>query len=728
MIFLSGLAWAQAAPNGVSAPANGEKKSSRDASLPELGSGGEKYLNKDEGKGLKESASDYFTSSASQGFENLTPEALESQARGYVKNKVTSTTQSYVEGALSPFGKVRTNLAVSEDGDLEGSSLDYFVPWYDNQSTLLFNQFSIQRKEERTIGNIGFGVRQDVSDWLLGGNLFYDHDLSRDHRRLGVGAEAWTDYLKLSANYYHPLSDWKDSKDFDFYEERPARGWDVRSEAYLPSYPQLGGKLVYEQYYGDEVALFGKDNRQKDPHAVTLGLNYTPVPLVTVGADYKAGTGDNKSINVNAALTYQFGVPLNDQLNPDKVKSQRSLKGSRHDFVDRNNFIVLEYREKDALDVTLWLKASANNEHPECVIKDTPEAGEGLESCRWTVNALISSRYKIVSASWQAKSRANQTMVMPVIKANALTEGNNNRWDLVLPAWQGGLTDKERADRNTWLVRITMEDEKGHRVNSDPVEIVVKEDRRIELVANSVKDADEEHSHETNAQANGKDGVVLDLLVSDAFGSTTDSKGNTLEDDKMAPELYDENDKKVKLSTTPCDVQAPCVFILDRNEEAGTVTVASTLPGVFRWKAKAAAYGESNYVDVAFDDTSLKELKPVIYQLDSGHPVNLIGNNDRLALNKTYRFMLWRDANGDGAFQLSERVSDEEMAEYEYKWEFTGQSAHGETGAQANTENEDLVIPETNHEAAAAFGTREGGDGVQGYGLRVLYRKKSSIN
>lgn len=26
-------------------------------------------------------------------------------------------------------------------------------------------------------------------------------------------------------------------------------------ESWLPFYPQLGAKLVYEQYYGDEVAL-----------------------------------------------------------------------------------------------------------------------------------------------------------------------------------------------------------------------------------------------------------------------------------------------------------------------------------------------------------------------------------------------------------------------------------------------------------------------------------------
>ncbi|EKH2828088.1 intimin-like inverse autotransporter SinH, partial [Salmonella enterica] len=474
---------ASGADNSVSA--NDESHSS----LPDLASeSAKKEEQENKGKTFKEQGANYFINSATQGFDNLTPEALESQARGYIQGQVTSSAQSYLEGMLSPYGKVRTSLSIGEGGDLDGSSLDYFIPWYDNQSTLFFSQISAQRKEDRTIGNVGLGVRQNVGNWLLGGNAFYDYDFTRGHRRLGLGTEAWTDYLKFSGNYYHPLSDWKDSKDFDFYEERPARGWDIRMESWLPFYPQLGAKLVYEQYYGDEVALFGTDNLQKDPHAVTVGLNYTPVPLVTVGTDYKAGTGDSNDFSVNATVNYQIGTPLAAQLDPENVKIQHSLMGSRTDFVDRNNFIVLEYREKDPLDVTLWLKADATNEHPECVIEDTPEAAVGLEKCKWTVNALINHHYKIISASWQAKNNAARTLVMPVVKADALTEGNNNRWNLVLPAWVNADTEEQRTALNTWKVRMTLEDEKGNKQNSGVVEITVQQDRKIELIVDNIAD------------------------------------------------------------------------------------------------------------------------------------------------------------------------------------------------------------------------------------------------
>ncbi len=721
LMFLSGTVYA--APE-ISAS---EEKSSPVSTLPDLGSEAAKQEEQEsKGKSWKEQGSDYFINSATQGFDNLTPEALQSQARSYLQGQVTSGAQSLIEGAMSPFGKVRSNLSIGQGGDLDGSSLDYFVPLYDNQKTLFFSQLSTQRKDDRTIGNLGLGIRYNTEKWLWGGNIFYDYDFTRGHRRLGLGAEAWTDYLKFSGNYYHPLSSWKDSEDFDFYEERPARGWDIRAEAWLPAYPQLGGKIVFEQYYGDEVALFGTDNLEKDPFAVTLGVKYQPVPLIAIGTDFKAGTGDNTDLSVNATLNYQFGVPLKEQLDPDKVSAAHSLMGSRMDFVERNNFIVLEYKEKDPLEVTLWLKADAANEHPECVIKDTPEEAVGLEKCKWTINALINHHYKIVAASWQAKNNAARTLVMPVIKEDTITDGNNNHWNLVLPAWQYSSDKAEQEKLNTWRVRLALEDEKGNRQNSGVVEITVQQDRKIELIVNNIADVPEEnnHSHEASAQADGVDGVVMDLDVTDSFGDNTDRNGNPLPDNGLSPQLYDAQDKKVTLTNKPCSTDNPCVFIAKQDKEKGTVTLSSTLPGTFRWKAKAAPYDDSNYVDVTFLGSEIGGLNAFIYRVGADKPVNLIGNDkEPLPLDSTYRFVLWRDANKDGVFQQSEKLTDEEMKQYDYQWEFTGQSAHGETGAQANTANEDIVIPATNSEAAKKFGAQVG-DGVQGYGLQVNYSKK----
>lgn len=98
---------------------------------------------------------------------------------------------------------------------------------------------------------------------MYGVNTFFDNDITGKNRWVGMGVEAWTDYVKLSVNSYFGLTDCHQSRDFVDYYERPANGYDVHAEAYLPAYPQLGGKPMYEQYRGNDVALFGKNNRQK---------------------------------------------------------------------------------------------------------------------------------------------------------------------------------------------------------------------------------------------------------------------------------------------------------------------------------------------------------------------------------------------------------------------------------------------------------------------------------
>jgi len=72
-----------------------------------------------------------------------------------------------------------------------------------------------------------------------------------------MGLETSIDYFKLTTNYYHPLSKWRGSADMKDFLERPAQGFDIRGQGYLPAYPQFGISVKYEQYFGDQVALFG---------------------------------------------------------------------------------------------------------------------------------------------------------------------------------------------------------------------------------------------------------------------------------------------------------------------------------------------------------------------------------------------------------------------------------------------------------------------------------------
>lgn len=210
--------------------------------------------------------------------------------RNFITGMATAKANQEIQEWLGKYGTARVKLNVDKDFSLKDSSLEMLYPIYDTPTNMLFTQGAIHRTDDRTQSNIGFGWRHfSGNDWMAGVNTFIDHDLSRSHTRIGVGAEYWRDYLKLSANGYIRASGWKKSPDIEDYQERPANGWDIRAEGYLPAWPQLGASLMYEQYYGDEVGLFGKDKRQKDPHAISAEVTYTPVPLLTLSAGHKQG-------------------------------------------------------------------------------------------------------------------------------------------------------------------------------------------------------------------------------------------------------------------------------------------------------------------------------------------------------------------------------------------------------------------------------------------------------
>ncbi|MBF7997452.1 Ig-like domain-containing protein [Rahnella laticis] len=251
-----------------------------------------------------------------------------------------------LQGWLGQFGTARIQIDVDRHGGWGHSSGDLLVPLYDNQRSLMFIQGGIRKPSDRLTGNLGYGVRTFWQNgWMYGGNVFFDDDFTGKNRRVGIGGEAWTDYLRLSANTYVGTSQWHTSRDFDgSWQEKPASGYDIRTQGWLPAYPQLGAKLVWEQYYGDQVALFDKDHLQRDPHAVTAGVEYTPVPLVTFGVDQKQGRGEHDT-QLMLGMHWSFGHDWRWQTDPANVQALRTLTGSRYELVDRNNEIVLQYRK-----------------------------------------------------------------------------------------------------------------------------------------------------------------------------------------------------------------------------------------------------------------------------------------------------------------------------------------------------------------------------------------------
>ncbi|MDY3572443.1 inverse autotransporter beta domain-containing protein, partial [Enterobacter hormaechei] len=299
---------------------------------------------------------------------------------------VTGAASSAVQDWLSQFGTARVDLNVDDKFHLDDSSLDFLLPLYDSPSNLLFTQLGYRHKDDRNTVNLGLGYRRFQDNWMYGVNSFYDDDVTGGNRRLGLGFEAWTDYLKLSVNGYRGLTDWHQSRDFADYDERPADGFDIRAEGWLPAYPQLGGKIIYEKYYGNNVALIDKDTLKHNPVAVTLGINYTPIPLVTFGVDHRQGEGGDNDTTFNIDMTYRLGVPWSKQVDPAMVDFSRTLAGNRYDLVERNNDIVLDYKKQDLIQLGVPdVKSGKAGETDN--IKAVVNAKYGTDRVEWNSDA-----------------------------------------------------------------------------------------------------------------------------------------------------------------------------------------------------------------------------------------------------------------------------------------------------------------------------------------------------
>ena len=338
---------------------------------------------------------------------------LEDMAKGYFSGKANGEINRW----FNQFGTSRIQLNVDDDFSLKNSQFEILLPVYDKGNRLGFTQTSIHRTDDRTQSNLGFGYRYFTQDYMLGGNAFWDYDISRSHSRMGVGVEYWRDYLKLGMNAYYRLSDWRTSPDVDDYYERPANGWDIRAEGYLPSYPKLGMKLNFEQYYGNEVGLFGKSERQKNPYAVTFGANYTPVPLLTFNLDRRQGASSKDDTRLGFQVNYRFGVPLSKQLDPDAVGDMRTLAGSRYDLVDRNDNMVLEYKKMEV--IRLYMVGGITGFYNETYsLGISVQSRYDLDNVTVIAASLIAAGGKIV----QGSGISDYSVVLPRYQQN----GNNN--------------------------------------------------------------------------------------------------------------------------------------------------------------------------------------------------------------------------------------------------------------------------------------------------------------
>ncbi|WP_198510884.1 inverse autotransporter beta domain-containing protein, partial [Winslowiella toletana] len=273
------------------------------------------------------------------------------QASSMMSQAATAEVESWLNHTG---GHARVKIDTRFNGE-DDFGLDYLLPLHSDQSDTLFSQFSAHRWNDRNIANLGFGWRHMINpDLMLGGNLFYDQDLTRHHNRLGTGLELWGQRLRASANYYYPLSDWRHSADNRFLSddayftlyERAARGWDVKLDAALGDH--FAANAGWFQWYGDKVDVRGsRSEASEDPHGLTLGLKWQPLPLLSLHAQHDFISNQSNDFKAGLNLSWQFGRTLDEMLDPQRAQALPSLMQASTAFVERNNNIVLAYKEQE---------------------------------------------------------------------------------------------------------------------------------------------------------------------------------------------------------------------------------------------------------------------------------------------------------------------------------------------------------------------------------------------
>ncbi|MFY4766546.1 inverse autotransporter beta domain-containing protein [Campylobacter sp. GB48] len=230
----------------------------------------------------------------------------------------------------------------------------------DNPKISYFLQSGIgEFANDRTIGHFGGGIRyypnatalNNSGNIMLGLNSVYDHDFSRGHKRMSLGAEAMVDTLAFNANVYQRLSNWIDSYDFDkdYVQERPANGWDAKIKYAFPSFINVSVFAKMGQWYGDKVGVFGAnsvDDLEKNPLIYEGGISYSPFPALTFTLSHSRSAESSKK---NTSINANINIPLDEKamklaFEPKLAGISNTIEGTRTQFIDRDYSMVLEYR------------------------------------------------------------------------------------------------------------------------------------------------------------------------------------------------------------------------------------------------------------------------------------------------------------------------------------------------------------------------------------------------
>ena len=253
-----------------------------------------------------------------------------------LKNKFMNNFNSYLNDTLGQmFPTAEVSLSSGTSNTVVGSIL-VVKPLSDinDKENTLFTQASLFLSDNsRETINLGIGKRKLVSNdtWMLGANLFYDHELEYDHQRASIGFEAISSVASLRLNQYYGLSGWRTG--FDSVTEKALDGQDIEVGAPLPYLPWTNFAYRHFEWHGSDGADDQKGDEISLEAKLPAGLN------IEVGKrSHDGNTEDNEFVEVtwtccNKEKQTEFGIS-------DTAYNLTSVADQRFAKVKRQNLIV----------------------------------------------------------------------------------------------------------------------------------------------------------------------------------------------------------------------------------------------------------------------------------------------------------------------------------------------------------------------------------------------------
>ena len=276
--------------------------------------------------------------------QTLAVEAGQTLSSGDPKATATAKAKSKVMGVIQEktrqkLFKMFDNARVSMDAGNGSPSFDITVlKAFDEdgqKNQFPFAQIGMNGYDGRTTLNLGGGYRvlSDDELWMLGGNVFHDHEFPDGHQRGSVGVEFVSSPFRLNANRYFGISGYK--LDRDGGEAKPLSGYDIKADVALPYFP--GAFLTLNQFKWE-----GEDGAS-DLKGTDYGLKGNLTDQVSVEVYRRNYDSDSISDQTRAKVNYEwrFGqetTPFYQMASTPFVVTP--LKLDRYRLVERQNRII----------------------------------------------------------------------------------------------------------------------------------------------------------------------------------------------------------------------------------------------------------------------------------------------------------------------------------------------------------------------------------------------------